>query len=463
MPARTLRQRLTRVLAVSLGATVIIAGGALIASQSHLLERQLDASLRAHARSEIETAIDRADRRAHLHDAPLDVSSSADETVALDKYAVLYAEDGSVLAATSSFERRPPQWRRAWIGRSFDLPSPRGTLRAVVLPMGAETDARALLLAVPRAPLDHATRSQALLALGLLAVAVIMAMALATTLARWLSRDLEAIARTAREVARGDLDARVGRVGGVAEVRSLAADLDNMIARLAELVATKRRFVSDAAHELRAPLTSLRGELELALRRTRTADEYRAALARAHEDVLALGALADDLLALARARTDASEARASVSEVARRVEELLHVRAAQQDVTLAWTIGDAHVRCTPRDLERVMRNLVENAIRHAPSRSTVSISAEEHDETVNLAVCDEGAGVPIEQSERIFEPFVRLDSARNRDAGGTGLGLAIARELCRAHGGDVSLDVHHPGHGARFVVTLRNASASAQA
>ena len=457
MPSRTLRQRLTRVLSTSLGATVLIAGGALIASQSRLLEHQLDASLRAHARSEIETAIDRPDRRAHLHEATLDVSSSADETVALDKYAVLYAADGSALAATSSFEGHPPRWNRAWIGHSFDLPSPRGTLRAVVLPMGAETDARALLLAVPRAPLDSATRSQALLALGLLAVAVLIATALAATLARWLTRDLEAIARTAREVARGDLDARVGTVGGVAEVCSLATDLDNMIARLAELVATKRRFVSDAAHELRAPLTSLRGELELSLRRPRSAEEYRESLSRALEDVLALAALADDLLALARARTDASDTRASLSDAARRVEELLRERASQREVTLAWSVGGAHVRCASRDLERVLRNLVENAIRHAPTRSTVSIDAEAHDGYVSIAVRDVGAGVPIEQSERIFDAFVRLDSARNRDAGGTGLGLAIARELCRAHGGDVSLDTHHEGPGARFVVTLRSA------
>lgn len=457
MPALTLRGRLTRVLAVTLGATVLVAGGALVAAQSRQLQLQLDASLRAHARSEIETAIDRLDRRAHLHDAPLDVSNGSDDTIALTKYAALYGSSGRPLAFTSSFLGRPPRWRSAWINTAFDLDGPHGRLRAVVLPMGAETDARALLLAVPRAPLDAALRSQALLALGLLAVAVALATALAAVVARWLTRDLEAIARTAREVARGDLDARVGRVGGVAEVRALAADLDNMIARLAGLVATKRRFVSDAAHELRAPLTSLRGELELALRRTRTADEYRDALTRAHEDVLALAALADDLLALARARTDAREARASVREAAQRVTELLRGRAKESNITLVTRAADAHVRCAPRDLERVLRNLVENAIRHAPAGTEVSLDVETHGEIVTAAVRDLGSGVPIEHAERIFEPFVRLDAARTRDAGGTGLGLAIARELCRANEGDVSLDVHSDGPGARFVVTLRSA------
>lgn len=457
MPARTLRGRLTRVLAVTLGATVLVAGGAMVASQSHQLQHQLDASLRAHARSEIETAIDRPDRRAHLHDAPIDVSSGPDETVALTKYAALYGERGAPLASTRSFRGRAPAWRQAWVDTCFDLEGPHETLRAVVLPMGSETDARALLLAVPRSPLDAATRSQALLALALLALAVALATGLAAVLARWLTRDLEAIARTAREVAHGDLDARVGKVGGVAEVRALATDLDNMIARLAELVATKRRFVSDAAHELRAPLTSLRGELELALRRPRSADEYHAALVRAHDDVLALGALADDLLALARRRTDASEARTSVAEATARVTELLRQRAAQHDVTLSTRVEDASVRCAPRDFERVLRNLVENAIRHAPPGTAVTVSAEGHEETVTVSVRDHGGGVPIEQAERIFEPFVRLDAARTRDAGGSGLGLAIAREICRANEGDVSLDVHHEGPGARFVVTLKAA------
>ncbi len=152
-----------------------------------------------------------------------------------------------------------------------------------------------------------------------------------------------------------------------------------------------------------------------------------------------------------------SEARASVAEAARRVTELLRERAAQHDVTLREKVGDLHVRCAPRDLERVVRNLVENAIRHAPAGTAVTVSAEPHGETVTVAVCDRGSGVPIEQAERIFEPFVRLDAARTRDAGGSGLGLAIAREICRANEGDVSLDVHHDGPGACFVVTLKRA------
>ncbi len=144
----TLRARLTRVLAGTLGATVIIAGGALLAAQSRTLERQLDASLRAHARSEIETAIDRSDHRAHLHDDAVNVSHAAGRTLALTKYAALYGRDGAVLTATSSLRGHAPPWRRAWLDATFDVTVRGVPLRAVVLPMGTETDARALLLAV---------------------------------------------------------------------------------------------------------------------------------------------------------------------------------------------------------------------------------------------------------------------------------------------------------------------------
>ncbi len=455
MTAGTLRGRLALSLSLTLAVTVMLGGGALIVSQSRALERQLDASLRAHARSEIETATDRPDHLAHLHNDTLDVSGTRGETLSLAKYAALYAGDGRVLAQTSTFDRRAPRWNPRWMNAAFDLRASGAPLRAVVLPMGAQTEARALLLAVPRGPLDATVRDQALIAAALLAVAVALATGVATWLARWLTRDLDAIARTAREVSHGDLDARVGVVGGVAEIRALALDLDQMIARLAGLVATQRRFVSDAAHELRAPLTSLRGELELALRRPRTADEYREALTRAHADVLSLAALADDLLALARARTDAANATARVGDATARVVELLRAAGDERNVTLTAAVPEGlTVRFAPRDLERVVRNLAENALRHAPAGSTVRITAEPHERSVILAVEDDGEGVPVEQAERIFEPFVRLDPARQRDAGGTGLGLAITRELCRAAGGDVTLDLHREGAGARFVVRM---------
>ncbi len=456
MPLRadsTLRKRLGWALGATLAGVVALAGGVFMALQSRLLERQLDASLFAHAQSEIQTAIDRADHRAHLHNDAMRLLGPREASLYLPKFAALYDDRGRAVAHTGSFQGRPPPFRALPTRGAFDLAHEGVTLRAVVLPMGHETEARTILLAVPRRSLDEANRSQLAVTLAVLGVALGAAVALAAFIARWLTRDLDQIARTARAVADGALDARAGAVGGVAEVRSLARDMDAMIARLEALVATQRRFVSDAAHELRAPLTSLRGELELALRRPRSAEEYRAALEKALDDVLALGSLADDLLALARARTATKDS--SPTDAAGpilRAIELVEPCARRRNVKIVpEELEVPKVSVAPRDLERVARNLIENAMRHSPEGASVRVAASVDGGTVRVAVTDEGDGVPLEQAERIFEPFVRLDPARARDGSGSGLGLAIAREVARSNGGDVFLDVHHAGAGARFV------------
>jgi two-component system heavy metal sensor histidine kinase CusS len=459
-PDSTLRKRLGWALGVTLAAVVALAGGAFMALQARLLERQLDASLFAHAQSEIQTAIDRSDHRAHLHNDAMHLVDSREPGLYLPKYAALYDGHGRAVAHTGSFQGRPPPFRALPTRGAFDLAHEGVTLRAVVLPMGHETEARTILLAVPRRTLDEANRSQLAVTLVVLGVALGAAVALAAFIARWLTRDLDQIARTARAVSDGALDARVGAVGGVAEVRSLARDMDAMIARLEALVATQRRFVSDAAHELRAPLTSLRGELELALRRPRSVEEYRAALEKALEDVLALGALADDLLALARARTATRErAPSDAAGPILRAVELIAPCARRRRVNIVPEALDVpKVSVAPRDLERVVRNLIENAMRHSPEGASVRVAASVDGNTVRVAVTDEGVGVPLAQAERIFEPFVRLDPARARDGSGSGLGLAIAREVARSNGGDVLLDVHYAGAGARFVAWFPVAS-----
>lgn len=454
-PRGTLRARLTLVLTAAFGVLAAGAAVALTVVQTRALGQQLDASLRAHASSEALTAIDRPDGRAHLHDAPVAVAGAPD---ALRKFAALYDARGGVLARTATFRGAAPALASLPPGAAFDLTLRGERLRAVLVPMGPETAARWLLLAVPRRTLDAAQRTALLATAGLLAVAFALVALVAAAIARWLTRDLDAIAATARAVAAGDLDARVGPVGGVREVRTLATDLDEMIGRLGAVVAAQRRFVSDAAHELRTPLTSLRGELELALRRPRSPAEYEATLGRARDDVLALVALSEDLLALARARSAPAVGapRTSLAEAAVGAAALLQREAESRGVRIVIAGVGAAVPVAPRDLERVVRNLVENAVRHAPSGSVVTVTLDASGDAVTLAVCDEGPGVPGDQAERIFEPFVRLDPARSRD-GDSGLGLAIAREVARAHGGDVSLDAAH-ANGARFVVWLPLAS-----
>jgi len=269
--------------------------------------------------------------------------------------------------------------------------------------------------------------------------------------------DVEVLARVTRTVAQGRLDARVGTVVmGSSELEVLAADVDHMITQLSELVASQRRFTSYAAHELRSPLAVLRGELQLALRRQRTNDEYVEVVASALESVESLARLAEDLLTLARiegATTGSERAlcRAFIGEALQLVEGLAQTREvtveAQGDALDVQVIGRSS------DLARVVRNLVENAVRYSPEGKTVTVEARSQGRFVELRVQDFGPGVPEADRTKIFEPFYRGAQPRELADSGTGLGLAIARGLVRSVGGDLTLD-ETVTEGTCFVANL---------
>src|SRR5690606_15276843 len=186
---------------------------------------------------------------------------------------------------------------------------------------------------------------------------------------RWLggrlARDVHRIASVAREVATGDLRARVGASAkGSEETMALARDLDGMIEQLGQLIDLQRVFVSHAAHELRSPLTSLRGELQLALRRPRTPEEYRVTIARITEDVESLIGLAEDLLALARAEAPAGERTVETSILVSRAVHAARGLAELGRVTVSTHVppelSQLEVRGAESDLARALRNLVDN-------------------------------------------------------------------------------------------------------
>jgi signal transduction histidine kinase len=248
------------------------------------------------------------------------------------------------------------------------------------------------------------------------------------------------------------LHRRVPASGVGDELDRLAGTLNGMLDRLEQAQLTQRRFVSDASHELRSPLATLRQHAELA---------------RAHPQSTAPGELAELVLAesermqhlvealLLLARLDERRGPGTLTSVDLddlALAEVRRVRALGVVNVDASEIAPARVQGNERLLATALRNLVENARRHA--RAHVRISLEEHTEgTVVLDVDDDGAGIPVADRERVFERFTRLDEGRARDAGGSGLGLAIVREVVRAHDGDVVVYDSDLG-GARFVVTL---------
>jgi signal transduction histidine kinase len=219
-----------------------------------------------------------------------------------------------------------------------------------------------------------------------------------------------------------------------------------MLDRLEAGGARQRAFVADAAHELRSPLAVLRTVLEVALVHP-DPDGPEATLATACEEVLRMTRLVDDLLLLARldagAPTTRAGGRAQEVDLAEVVRELV-----PDGVVL--DLAPARVVADPDALVRVVRNLVDNALRHAMRTVHVTVRP---GEPVELLVDDDGPGIPDSERERVFDRFHRLDTPRTRDAGGSGLGLAIVRELVAAAGGTVVVE-RAPAGGARLRVRL---------
>ncbi|GAA2399724.1 HAMP domain-containing sensor histidine kinase [Streptomyces glaucosporus] len=265
-------------------------------------------------------------------------------------------------------------------------------------------------------------------------------------------RPVEGIRREMAAIAAGtDLSRRVPEPPTGDEVARLARTTNETLAVLEASVERQRRFVADASHELRSPIASLRTQLEVAAAHPGLLD-----LDGAIHDTVRLQDLAADLLLLAR--LDAGERpggkRVALDALVR--EELAQRAGDRIAVTLAEEAGEAagapvEVTGSRGHLARVLGNLLDNAQRHAETRIRVSVGR--RDGQAVLEVADDGAGVPEEERERIFERFVRLDDARSRDDGGAGLGLAIARDVASRHGGTLTVG-RAPEGGALFTLLL---------
>jgi signal transduction histidine kinase len=289
----------------------------------------------------------------------------------------------------------------------------------------------------------------------LLAGAVPLLMGVVAALS-WIvvGRTLAPVERMRREVdavTASSLDRRIRDPGRADEIGRLASTMNRMLDRLDTSQRAQRQFVSDASHELRSPLASLRQYAEVA-----QAHPDRVSLDDLSEAVLDEGArlerLVRGMLLLAQVNERSLEATGRAVDL----DDLMLAEARRLRDTMALTIdatgvAAARVHGDETLLGQVVRNLVDNAAQHASGRVTLTLGVE--GESAVLAVEDDGHGVPAVERDRIFERFVRLDASRARASGGTGLGLAIVRETVQAHGGTVRVSDGALG-GARFEVRL---------
>jgi signal transduction histidine kinase len=261
-------------------------------------------------------------------------------------------------------------------------------------------------------------------------------------------RPVEAIRTEVEDITHTTMHRRVAPGRGSDEVARLANTMNSMLDRLEAAAARQRRFVSDASHELRSPIAALRTDLEVALRAP-DATDWDATATRALGETERLAHLVDDLLELARLDEGATRPLGDVD-----LDELLLAQASacHRDVTVVTDgVSAGRVRGDARQLAQVVRNLVDNACRHA--RTTVALGCTRDGDHVVLTVDDDGDGIAQADRQLVFERFARLDESRARDDGGAGLGLSVVQRGVAAHGGTVTIG-DAPIGGARFEVRL---------
>jgi two-component system OmpR family sensor kinase len=277
--------------------------------------------------------------------------------------------------------------------------------------------------------------------------------------AAWLAdravRPVHEVIDQAEEIRAGSLDRRIHAHADLKEYRRLVDVLNSMLSRIQGAFEAQRRFTADASHELRSPLTAMRGELEIALRRERSPEEYRRVLESTLEEAVRLGRVTEDLLILARSDGGALRGRPEpidLGEATRSVLAKLDRTARAAEVGVDLDLGeDLTAEVDPVLFGQVIWNLVENAVEYSPRGGRVRVAVAPESEAVRLDVDDDGPGFPPGAAPRVFDRFFRADEARAHP-GGMGLGLSIVKAVVDAHGGTVLAENRSEG-GAR--VTAR--------
>lgn len=271
-----------------------------------------------------------------------------------------------------------------------------------------------------------------------------------------LTRRLGQLLGAIRIVREGEYSHRV-KIRGGDELSRLAGEFNALTGRLQTTEEVRRRFVSDASHELKTPLASIRLLSDSILQNDHidpeTVQEFVGDIG---DEAARLQRITEHLLTLTRLDADAPvEAEpVEVAGVAQRVEHMLEPLAKAVEVTLKLNVPEGlMVRITRDDLYQILFNLVENGIKYNLPGGRVELYAQDWEGKVVIMVEDTGVGIPEEDIDKVFDRFYRVDKARSRAAGGTGLGLSIVRDTARRHGGDVTVQ-RRSGEGTRFVVTF---------
>jgi len=287
------------------------------------------------------------------------------------------------------------------------------------------------------------------------AVAIVIALILTFVLSRRISSPIGVLANAARRLGRGDLSQRV-QFKGKGEIKELAEDFNSMAAGLEHAEQLRRNLIADVAHELRTPLSNIRGYLEAI--RDRVMKPNAATIRSLNEETALLSRLVDELQELSLAEAGELKLVYQAEDITKLVKQAvtpLQPQLAAKEISLSLDLPDnlPLVNIDRQRVNEVLYNLLENAVAYTHKGGTINVAAAKQGDWVEVSVSDTGEGIPAEDLPNIFERFYRVDKSRARVTGGGGLGLTIAKRLVEAHGGTIKVQ-SKLGKGSRFSFTI---------
>lgn len=371
-------------------------------------------------------------------------------------------ETGRMLAETPGMGQRLPPgvFPAASVhetGSQFHQAKEAFRLMSALAPLGNGKGSRVFQVALDRKEEDKLLRQFGRRILPMLAVSLLLSAAAGSQIARRGLRPIKAISDAAGRIRSTTLHERLPAGAFPSELAGLARTFNDMLDRLQEAFDRLSRFSADIAHELRTPISTLRGEVEVALGRPRTTEEYRETLSSFLEEAGRLTRLIESLLFLARAEHPETQVRREPLELDRElrgIREFYEAAAGEAGVTLDVRVTPPLTADLDRTLlQRAVGNLLENSLAHTGKGGSITIAAAREDGKLRIDVADTGCGIPAEHLPRVFDRLYRVDRSRTAATGGAGLGLAMVKSIAELHGGTASV-ASEIGKGTRVTLLL---------
>jgi heavy metal sensor kinase len=466
----SIRLRLTLWYVILLAVTLIVFSGGLYAILSFNLRNEMDRTLQTRA-SEVQNSIElefRSDPRTQFSRGLIRLPP-ADNFATPGIFVQVSMLDGNPVTRSENLGDQSIKMSSAVLSRVSggdsiytNLMETPANLRVYASPLKVRGQVVGVIaVAATMQNLNDTMRRLATLMGGGIVAVLILAFLVGAFLAHNALVPMDRITRTAQSIAHSsDLTRRIPQSGTQDEVGRLAVTFNEMLGRIEELFRSQQRFVADVSHELRSPLTAIRGNLDLLRRGAAEEPEARhQALAAIDSESERMQRLVADLLLLARADEGIKIQKQTVELDTLLLDVYREGRLLAGDVKISMGNEDqAQVIGDPDRLKQLLLNLVDNAIKYTPSGGQVVLSLDRDTQWVRVTVADNGMGIPAENLPKIFDRFYRVDKARVRDnsngsIGGTGLGLAIVKWIAEAHGGRIEV-VSEVGKGSTFTLWL---------